>query len=239
MPLSISVIRPVRVGGAVAGATALVVAGPALAGAHVTVNPGEAPAGSYTVLTVAVPHGCETSGTTEVAIEIPEEILAVTPTVHANWDVVRLAANGSPAEAGGSVAQVVYSAHTPLPHDLRDAFELSVRLPDEAGQTLAFPVVQSCEDGQAAWVEIAADDEDPHDLEYPAPLVEITEPVDDGHGAETAAGDDTAEEDSSAGSGTEAMTVAGFGTGLAGVVLGGAALVYAHRRTRSGDHPAR
>jgi uncharacterized protein YcnI len=230
MPLPVFFARPIRFVAALAGGAAVVVGASASAGAHVTVQPEVASAGSYTVLTFAVPHGCDTSSTTDVVIEIPEEILAVTPTVNPNWDVVKLAADGSTAD-GAPVAQVVYSARTPLPHDLRDTFELSVRLPDDAGQTLAFPVVQGCEEGEAAWVEVAAADADPHDLEYPAPLVEVTEPAADGHGGGVA---HEHEEARAAESGTDAMSMAGFGTGVAGVVLGGAALLYARRRTHAG-----
>ena len=59
-------------------ATTLALAAPA--SAHVTVDPSTTAAGSYTVLTIAVPHGCEESSTTKVAIKIPEQILSVTPT---------------------------------------------------------------------------------------------------------------------------------------------------------------
>ncbi len=56
------------------------------------------------------------------------------------------------------VAQVVYTAKTPLPDGQRDAFELSLQIPeDAAGQTLAFPTIQTCEQGETAWTEIPAD----------------------------------------------------------------------------------
>jgi hypothetical protein len=54
--------------------------------------------------------------------------------------------------------EVVYTAHAPLPDDLRDAFVLSLRIPeDTAGDTLYFPTVQTCEDGEHPWIEIPAD----------------------------------------------------------------------------------
>src|SRR5699024_2436699 len=55
--------------------------------AHVTIDDPVQPADSYTVLTVAVPHGCDGSPTTSVRIRMPEEIPAVTPTVNPNWTV--------------------------------------------------------------------------------------------------------------------------------------------------------
>ena len=66
---------------AVPAAAALVTLGLAApASAHVTITPEATAAGSFTVVTMSVPHGCEGSPTTKVAIQIPEDILAVTPT---------------------------------------------------------------------------------------------------------------------------------------------------------------
>ena len=62
---------------------------PAPAGAHVTITPEATAAGSFTVVTVSVPHGCEGSPTTKVAIQIPEDILAVTPTRNPYYDVAK------------------------------------------------------------------------------------------------------------------------------------------------------
>lgn len=138
-----------------AGAAALVVASAGAAGAHVTVSPGEAEAGSYAVLTFSVPHGCDGSGTTEVTIQIPEQTPSVTPTVNPNWDVEKVMVEQG--DAPRRVEQVVYTAKTPLPDGMRDTFELSMLMPDSPGETLVFPVVQTCEKGETAWVEVATD----------------------------------------------------------------------------------
>ena len=70
--------RPLLVAGAAAlGALALTLGGAAAAQAHVTVNADTAEAGAYSVLTVSVPHGCDGSATTKVAIQIPDGINAV------------------------------------------------------------------------------------------------------------------------------------------------------------------
>ena len=52
--------------------------------------------------------------------------------------------------------------------------QFSVRLPDEAGVTLVFPVVQRCEGSEAAWTEVAADDASREQLEMPAPVIVVT-----------------------------------------------------------------
>lgn len=227
-----------RLGAAALGATALVVASSGLAGAHVTVSPSSGPAGSYAVLTVGVPHGCDGSPTTRVAIEIPEQILTVTPSVNPNWTVetVMVQLDTPITDSHGTeiterVGQVVYTAITPLPDHLRDAFELSVRLPEEAaGQTLAFPSVQTCEQGETAWVQLAADGQSGEELEAPAPLFTVTEPeAEEAEATADPAADDTAEdeaadEEPAEDDVTEAAAVSdddsGAGWGIAGLVLG-------------------
>ncbi|WP_183101571.1 YcnI family copper-binding membrane protein, partial [Nocardioides pelophilus] len=147
------------------------------------------PAGSYAVLTVSVPHGCDGSATTKIAIDLPEPIHAVTPTRNPFWTVEKemeqldepiTDAHGN--EITERVDQVVYTARTPLPEGQRDTFELSLQLPDAEGETLAFPILQTCEEGETGWTEVAADGQDEDDLERPAPLVTITAAEGDGHG---------------------------------------------------------
>ncbi|WP_129669070.1 DUF1775 domain-containing protein, partial [Phytoactinopolyspora endophytica] len=102
----------VRAAAGLGGAVALVAGLASVAAAHVSVSPDEAPAGSYTVLTFAVPHGCDGAATTEVAIDIPDGVLGVTPTVNPNWDVEQLNDDGSSAD-GEPASQIVYAAHEP------------------------------------------------------------------------------------------------------------------------------
>lgn len=215
----------IRLGAGLLGATALVLAPAALAGAHVTVSPSSGPAGSYAVLTVGVPHGCDGSPTTSVAIEIPEQILAVTPTVNPNWtvetvmvDLATPVTDSHGTEITERVGQVVYTAVTPLPDHLRDAFELSVRLPEEAaGETLAFPAVQTCAQGETAWVQLAADGQDPGELDAPAPLFTVTEPEPE---EDAATADPVADDVTEAASVSDDDSGSGTGWGIAGLVLG-------------------
>ena len=161
----------------------LVVAAPLAASAHVSVTPSSAAAGETAQLTFSVGHGCDGSATTALAFTIPEEILSVTPTVNPNWEVTKTSVDlAEPVtDAHGNslvqrVGEVVYTAKQPLADGYRDTVTLQLALPeDTAGQTLAFPVVQSCEIGETAWTEIAADGQDPHDLESPAPTVTVTD----------------------------------------------------------------
>lgn len=228
---------------AAAGLAVLALAEPA--SAHVSISPSTTAAGAYTVLTVGVPHGCEGSPTTRVAIQIPEEILSVVPTRHPLWEVTkqkkRLAEPVTDAY-GNKVTErdavVVYTANSPLPDGYRDAFELSLQLPDEEGATLVFPSIQTCKKGETAWAEVAADGQDPEELEHPAPTVTITAPEGDGHGAAAtddsshdSADDDSADDEGVPDEGGETMSSVALGAGALGLLTGGAALLQVRRRS--------
>lgn len=185
-------------GGALAGAVALILGGAAAANAHVSIAEGTVEAGAYEILTISVPHGCDGAATTEVAIQIPEGINAVTPTrnplyavenVMEDLDTPITDSHGN--EVTERVAQVVYTAATPLPDGQRDVFELSLQIPEDAADsTLYFPAVQTCEQGETAWVQIPEDGQDAHELDAPAPSVDVIAASDDsshGGGADASA----------------------------------------------------
>lgn len=223
---------PVLSGSAALGIVALTAGA---ASAHVTVTPNTTAAGAYAVLTFSVGHGCEGSPTTKLAIAMPEEIPQVTPTVNPNWTIEKVAEelDEPVADAHGNeiterIAQVVYTAKTPLVDGYRDTVALSVQLPDAAGETLAFPVVQTCVEGQTGWTETTADGEDTEELELPAPVLTITEATgDDQHGDDADGSPDASADDAQDdGDGdSSALAIGGLVAGVGGLVLGGAALV--------------
>jgi uncharacterized protein YcnI len=224
----------------------LAVAVPLSASAHVGVTPDSTAAGSYTVLTFAVPHGCDGSATTTIAIDIPEEIPSVTPTVNPNWDVTKVMAPlASPATSSHGdavterVGQVVYTAKTALADGYRDTFALSLQLPvDAAGTTLDFPVLQTCETGSTNWNEIPAEGADEDSVEHPAPTVTVTEasasedgdPV--GDEADTASSDASSDASGSAASATSGDDVLARVLGIGGLVVGAVGVVIAIVATR-------
>jgi len=226
-------------------AASFLVAATGPAHAHVTISPGEGTAGSYTVLTLSVPHGCEGSPTTRIAIEIPEPILSVTPTRNPLWQVRKVITkldepltdtHGN--EVTERVSQVVYTAKTPLPEGYRDAFELSLQLPDTPGETLVFPVVQTCERGEAAWVQLPSDGQDADELDAPAPAV-VVMPADAAPAADevvqsAAELEPTATEPAAthpSQSGSRAPGIGGLIAGLLGLGAGTTALVRTRRQS--------
>ncbi|GIJ24097.1 YcnI family copper-binding membrane protein [Micromonospora lutea] len=204
------------------------------AAAHVTVSPSVTTAGAYTVLTFGVPHGCDTSATTKVSIRIPEQIVSVTPTVNSNWAVQKVMAELNPPikdshgnEVTQRVTEVVYTAKTPLPADLRDTFELSLKLPDTVGETLAFPAVQTCEQGETPWVEMPAAGQNPDELQYPAPSFVLTAKADaDNAEASVQPVSQTTEESTG---GTGVLSWIALVLGALGLVAGGLALLRTRR----------
>jgi periplasmic copper chaperone A len=221
---------------AAAGAAALLLAAATGASAHVGVSPDKTAANSYALLTFGIPHGCEESGTTKVAITLPAELNDAQPTVNPNWTVEKVTeqlAEPKKLADGSSItkrtSQIVYTAKAPLPHELRDALVLSVKLPDMAGTTLYFPTLQSCETGQTDWSEIAKDGQDPHSLKAPAPSVTISAATDAhgsaAHSVSTGSTPEAGTEQAAAvtDSGADARSWAGLAAGLGGLVLGGVA----------------
>ncbi|MDR7251302.1 uncharacterized protein YcnI [Nocardioides sp. BE266] len=147
-------------GAAAAGAVLLVVAAPAAA--HVTLSPSSTTAGSTALVRLVVPHGCEGSATTEVAVRMPDQVSEVEAASTERW------------EADHADGTLTYRTDDPLLDGVEDAVQFSVRLPEEAGVTLVFPVVQRCEGSEAAWTEVAADEASREQLEMPAPVIVVT-----------------------------------------------------------------
>ncbi|MEN9204221.1 MAG: YcnI family protein [Thermostichales cyanobacterium DRC_bins_46] len=156
---------------------------PMTARAHVTVSPSEAPANSHTKLSFRVPHGCQGSPTVRLRLQIPEGVTGVKPQVHPLWQIrTTMRPLAQPYQSHGktiseTVAEVIWEGGS-LPDNLMDEFHVAVKLPNQPGQMLAFPVVQECEQGIYRWIQVPQAGEDPHSLPEPAPMLKLTQ----GHG---------------------------------------------------------
>lgn len=239
--------RATRLGAVVTAAAAAVLVASAPAQAHVSITPSTTAAGAYAVLELSVQHGCDGSPTTSVTIQMPEEITAVTPTRNALWTVEKESQQLDPPltdshgnEITERVTTVTYTARTPLPDGFRDAFELSVQLPESVGEALVFPTIQTCEQGESAWIQVPQEGQAEDELELPAPAFVLTEATGGGHHGEengaaegVAASSDDVQRASSVAPETRSgnvVPVLGLVAGLIGVLLGGAALVLQRRR---------
>ena len=206
----------------------LALAVPLSASAHVSASATSTAAGSYTVVTFSVPHGCDGQATNVITIDIPEDIISVTPTRNPNWTISEVKAPLEPPveDATERDAQIVYTAVTPLPADQRDVFELSLKLPEgEAGDVVEFPVTQDCVDGgQTLW----AGDEVPS-----ITLTAAVEGDEHGHGATTEEHTEEAAHTEAAATGSDDVLARVLG--ISGLVVGAAGIVIAivSRRTPS------
>ncbi|GAA1759398.1 YcnI family copper-binding membrane protein [Agromyces humatus] len=213
---------------ALAGGVLLALAAPLTASAHVGVTPTSTAAGSSTVLTFAFSHGCAESPTAKLTFDIPESIPSVSPTLNPNYTIEKVV-------EGDRTTQVVYTAITPIEDGYRDTIALSMRLPDDAaGETLAFPVLQTCVEGENDWSEVAEEGE--AEPESPAPTIVVTEATDEagGHGTAATVSDDHAESATDVAATTSDDTVARV-LGIGGLVVGtvGIVLALTARRRRA------
>ena len=219
-----------------AGAVAL---GSAPAAAHVSVEPSTTVAGEYAVLTFSVPHGCDGSPTTKVAIDIPKGVDVVTPTVNDGWTVTKKT-EPVPNSSTDRVSRVTYATNKPLPDGYRDAFELSVPLPEKPGETLVFPTMQTCQKGKTNWNQVPKEGQSEDDLDAPAPAVTLSEAGSESdsssteevsESASTGAGADDTDEAASSDGSSDGLAWTALGVGAAGVVVGGVALTRSRTRT--------
>lgn len=247
-------VRAAAAGSGVAAVLLLTTALASPAGAHVTPDKDEVPAGSYNSVTLTVPHGCEESPTRAIAVEIPEGVESVTPMIHPGWEIeVATEPLDEPIESEGGeeiterTSQVTFTAEAgnELPDGFRDAFTIGFKTPETPGEWLFFKTVQTCTEGETAWIEeYTGEGEEP---EHPSPAVLIGPSEGDGHGgaeaeeaeeapeAEEVAATDAAAagESDDGGDSSTGIAVAGLVAGLLGLGAGGLALVRSRKPASS------
>ena len=188
-------------------AASMVLALPAVA--HVEPSPEEVPAGGFSSIAFRVEHGCDGSPTVGVAIEIPEGVSDVVPRAKAGWTITQ---TDTTVTWAGSL-----DAHQ------WDDFELSAQMPGTEGETIYFPVVQTCEQGEIAWIQIPAEGEE--EPETPAPGVTLTAAGGDEHDHEAEGPVDEGGEDS------DLVVWLAVALGTLGTILGGVAIAMSRRRS--------
>jgi periplasmic copper chaperone A len=148
---------------------------------HVTLQDPVAAAGAGYRAVLRVGHGCAGSPTTGIAVTIPAGFNGAQPLVKPGWTAaVRTGALAVPYEMHGTkftdgVLEISWTAKTAadaLPDAFYDEFVLRGTTPKTPGP-LWFKVVQTCENGSTAWVEVPAHGTHAHDLKAPAALLEV------------------------------------------------------------------
>ena len=221
--------RALRIPAVLALAAAAVLMPASAASAHVGIDITEAEAGGYTFATFRVPHGCEGSPTTKIKIQIPDGVVGVKPEAVPGWKVDILNGPITPYESEGTTisegVQEVTWTGGPLPDAQVAQFGMSLKMPDEPGETVYFKVIQTCEQGETAWIELPAEGatEEP---EHPAPAIKLIAASDDEAAAEgeTPAGSDDEAAVAQPGAvdddDTDPLTFVALGSGVLGIVIG-------------------
>ena len=150
---------------------------PFTAAAHVTIDPVQGSANGYVRAALRVPHGCKGSPTTRIRVRIPDGVLSVKAQVKPGWTIAivrtKLAVpldDGHGNKLTETVSEVGWSGGR-LDDAHFEEFGLVMRLPDQAGATLYFPVVQDCEQGTHRWIEIPEAGRKVDEYREPAPAI--------------------------------------------------------------------
>ena len=214
---------------AVAGITAVAVAGPAAA--HVTAQPGTAERGSYSVITLRVPNESDTAGTVGLTVTVPTDrpITSVRTTPMPGWTATTTSVPVDPPVRHGertiteAVSSVTFTADpgTRIAPGQYVDFPVSLGPLPEEGDELVLPATQTYDDGEVvAWDQPSTDGAEP---ERPAPVVELVAASGDGHGSHGGHGG-SAEDPADAGTATVGAAAPG-GQDTAARWLGGGGLL--------------
>lgn len=155
--------------------------------AHVSFETPQASQGSTYLGKFGISHGCEGESTLKVRVQIPEGVIAVKPVPKPGWTIeLIVGAYENSYDYYGStmtdgVKEIIWSGELLDIHF--DQFAFRGKLTDRlvAGKAVYFPVIQVCANGTEKWVEIPTDGQDAHDLEKPAPGIEIQQKGHSGH----------------------------------------------------------
>jgi len=151
------------------------------AGAHPTLQFQVAPAGSSYRATFKIGHGCGSSPTRQIAVDIPAGVRGARPMPKAGWTLEVLREKlAQPYTSHGrtateDVVRVTWTARTKddmLASAHYDEFVLVAQAPGQAGP-IYWPVHQACEEGRADWAESPKPGQKLSDLKAPAALLEI------------------------------------------------------------------
>lgn len=148
---------------------------------HVVLEEPTALAGRNYRATLRVGHGCDGSPTTAIKVYIPTGFQGAKPMPKPGWNLTTtLTQLEKPYKNHGKVvtedvAEITWSASTKdhwLPDSHYDEFVLRGGLPETAG-ALWFKVLQICDKGSNAWVEVPSTGTSTQGLKAPAALLEV------------------------------------------------------------------
>ncbi|AEG94757.1 YcnI family copper-binding membrane protein [Ramlibacter tataouinensis] len=151
------------------------------ASAHVALEWQAATAGSHYKASFRITHGCGSSPTRQVTVEIPAGVRGARPMPKPGWtlEIVRDKLAQPETYHGRAVTddvvRVTWTANGPqdmLSADHFDEFVLAARMPQQAG-AIWWPVRQVCQEGRHDWVEVPRPGQPASALKSPAVMLDI------------------------------------------------------------------
>ncbi len=159
-------------------ALALTVAATTPAWSHAFMVNKDVPAGSWQIVEIAIPHGCAGTATNTVKIKMPVGVFNARPEVKAGWDLsVTMKTLPEPIQINDLLLTEIVDEITWTGGSLNDLhmerFSFMGKMPSTEGETLYFPVVQLCEEGEHRWIEIPEEGRPWSSYKEPAPFITL------------------------------------------------------------------
>ena len=145
--------------------------------AHIGTSPGEVAAGESSSIAFRVGHGCDDSPTVSVVMEIPAGVTSVVPKAKPGMDGRNrrgCASRAGRGRRGERFPKAWFGSHGPAGLSTLTSTTSSRsghKCPSTEGETIYFPVVQTCEEGEHAWIQIP--EEGGPEAESPTPGVTL------------------------------------------------------------------
>lgn len=170
-------------------AACLLITGATAAFCHVVLQDSAAATGASYRATFKVGHGCDGAPTTGIRVSIPAGFRGAQPMPKPGWTLyTQVGKLAQPTTAHGKVftegiLEIRWEANGPanaLPSEFYDEFVLRGTTPSRPGP-LWFKVLQTCEKGENAWVEIPVSGTSTQGLKAPAVLLDVLDIQATGH----------------------------------------------------------
>jgi len=169
-------------------AFAFSLAGAGAAYAHASFETDKVASESNFKAVLQIPHGCDGNATTEVQVKLPEGFVFAKPQPKAGWEIEII--KGDYQKSYDNHGKTVTSGpleirwkNGNLSDDYYDTFVIKGKISSFDKETqIAFPVTQLCgATDKVVWDEIAAEGQDAHSLDHPAPTITVTSAQASGH----------------------------------------------------------
>lgn len=165
-----------------------IIALPTTAMAHITLVDKHAVSGSTIKNALQIGHGCTTDdgrklSTRKVIMSIPDGVKQARPFAKAGWTIKTVIGPITPYESRGNlitedVVEIIWRANgkkNKLDYNFRDEFTFRATMPSKPAQSIYFPATQVCNNtNKVEWIGIPVGDEEPGDLDRPAPRLVTT-----------------------------------------------------------------